>query len=315
MDKDSREILLWDHGEGVSNSVYSIFFKEFMDSIRGSNQRPERIYHYCSMEKALSVLRNRIFWLSPTEKMNDITETEYLKEYIPKYLTEEIKRQAKNFPANPLDFYKSLEEQRAFCCCFSQQRDLLSQWRAYADMGRGLSIGVHPQTMGLLDYFPFKTTKPLEEGHVSLVPMIYNNRNQCKLLIRQITNQHEKFQELGNVGHPLLAGFLADFPYIFKHPAYEEEQEWRMITRCNQEKNSLLGCYSNIQYSVTSKGLTPYMEWSFDSKQNNTISDCPIVEITIGPASETNVQDMRLFLKDNGYENVEVKKSKIPYRN
>ena len=156
------------------------------------------IYHYCSVDTFLSIIKNQELWVSDIFKMNDSSEEkcledllrfylkrihgellkdkkfkEYLdkkgkndkkstkkerenteklkkelfKEYYNKIFSVPIKKNIDNYikinkflTINDLLKEKSKKIKR-YICCFSGDGDLLSQWRAYADDGKGISIG------------------------------------------------------------------------------------------------------------------------------------------------------------------------------
>lgn len=113
------------------------------------------VYHYCSLESLNSILKNRSLRLTNILKSNDSMEISW----ICRYYDAEFKRAYENasdlfrskisserlmgyvklftdefFNENHADF-------RYYVTCFSYQNDLLSQWRGYADDGRGAAIG------------------------------------------------------------------------------------------------------------------------------------------------------------------------------
>ena len=156
------------------------------------------IYHSCSVDTFLSIIKNQELWVSDIFKMNDSSEEkcledllrfylkrihgellkdkkfkEYLdkkgkndkkstkkerenteklkkelfKEYYNKIFSVPIKKNIDNYikinkflTINDLLKEKSKKIKR-YICCFSGDGDLLSQWRAYADDGKGISIG------------------------------------------------------------------------------------------------------------------------------------------------------------------------------
>lgn len=156
------------------------------------------IYHYCSVDIFLSIIKNQELWVSDIFKMNDSSEEKCLEDLLRFYLKrihgellkdkkfkeyldkkgkndeegtkkekedkEKIKKELfkeyynKKFSVptkrNIDDFIKInkfltindlLKEKskkiKRYICCFSGDGDLLSQWRAYADDGKGISIG------------------------------------------------------------------------------------------------------------------------------------------------------------------------------
>lgn len=92
----------------------------------------ELLYHYTDSTTALKILAEQELWMTHTDYLNDLNEGKELKERIEVHL--EHKQAVK-----VLDFLDSIME--AYACSFSEDGDLLSQWRGYCPTGNGFSIG------------------------------------------------------------------------------------------------------------------------------------------------------------------------------
>jgi hypothetical protein len=98
----------------------------------------ELIYHYCQPEAFLQILKSRSIWLSASYTLNDVTERSW--GYLAfvkatKTLEQELATEFIGKIAEPViagDSYSML-----MIACFSLDVDVLSQWRAYTDNGRG----------------------------------------------------------------------------------------------------------------------------------------------------------------------------------
>ena len=93
---------------------------------------------------------------------------------------------------------------------------------------------------------------------------------------------------------------------IIKHPAFEEENEYRQIYQPATSTLSLV-----TKYRMGRFGLTPYVEIEFPHKEK-----LPIQSIMIGPCRDpdSEVRSLRLMLAEHGYSDVEVFTSGIPLR-
>ena len=99
----------------------------------------ETVYHYCSMSTFFSVMRNRSIWLTSLRDSNDTLEGAWARrlfEYHRKSPVSDYFKKA----AYVLDAATSGGKD-IVGICFSAENDLLSQWRGYADNGKGFSIG------------------------------------------------------------------------------------------------------------------------------------------------------------------------------
>ncbi len=119
---------------------------------------PKILYHYCSNRKCFSILSSKTFRMSDIQKSNDSQE---LRLFFPSL----IRRIEQHYIDAPFPFqYKNMSNVSAmlvmtresldfwnrqftnggftnYVACFSENPDVLSQWRGYADDGRGCCIG------------------------------------------------------------------------------------------------------------------------------------------------------------------------------
>lgn len=146
---------------------------------------PPILYHYASMEKAISILKNKNFRLSDITKSNDINE---MSIFIPRLFDEMInsydvhngfyryeftyrgKKGREAFHILVKELKERIEKEfkdgiiATFVICFSEDGDLLSQWRGYADDGRGMCLGFGvDEILKFADISAFTTTLELEK--------------------------------------------------------------------------------------------------------------------------------------------------------
>ena len=125
--------------------------------------------------------------------------------------------------------------------CFCESGNLLSQWRAYADRGGGYSIGFKFSSNTLvkieLDNF--------NEGHSPhLRKVIYDPGDQQRLVrnyiesvkdcARRVFSEEAERREPNRSIRPQMmalqsSNILLDMLLSFKHPAFQEEHEWRLV--------------------------------------------------------------------------------------
>jgi len=96
---------------------------------------------------------------------------------------------------------------------------------------------------------------------------------------------------------------------FFKHPGFEEEQEWRFMHYCNP----LIKQNREIHFNNRKMFLLPYKIFKLDELFPNSIGS-PIIEIKVGPQSNSLSRDsIREFLKIKKID-IPVSSSQIPYR-
>jgi len=112
---------------------------------------------------------------------------------------------------------------------FSESEDQLSQWRGYAQNGKGLAIGFDKRILEELNL--------INEYNIAFGKVIYND---TEAYVQDIVQDNiEKFQckSLVHVALELCQDYRLKFPFM-KKPGFEEKKEWRGIV-CSRIGNSL----------------------------------------------------------------------------
>ena len=122
---------------------------------------PDTLYYYCSNRVFLSIIENKKIWLSSLMQSNDSLEGKIILNTIKilfndKILAENLQPAEKERMVDAFNifckfFSGNIEKVMCLGICFSEKRDLLSQWRGYADDGSGVCIGF-PMSL-FEDYF------------------------------------------------------------------------------------------------------------------------------------------------------------------
>ncbi|GGD89958.1 DUF2971 domain-containing protein [Paenibacillus nasutitermitis] len=257
------------------------------------------VYHYCSVDTFFSIIHNSTLRLSDINKVNDYSERKWILE---KIFTELKKTSVQNENSNI--FFEKLwdalvsYESDTFIACFSEEADLLSQWRGYAQDGTGLSIGYSKKVLSTLEVEHFTAFKKVAYGKLEqstyIKPIVSNLDNTPMFYGISNLYQNERF----------------NIPF-YKNPAFREEKEWRLVY-C-QSPNGFLNYntigeprikanFSKIKIRSDGRRLIPFMELDFSKIKKDLIKS-----IIIGPKSLIKPDDIRLFLYSEGYDSKNVK--------
>lgn len=114
------------------------------------------IYHYCSLETFVQIIRNKALRLSELDKTNDYMEKKWGINFLYRVLRDELQGRGITMDLKENYWYsenahnhleqlendiKSFLNHQTLIACFSTEKDMLSQWRAYGDDGNGVAIG------------------------------------------------------------------------------------------------------------------------------------------------------------------------------
>ena len=280
-----------------------------MDSFIKENFFPEviNIYHYCSKDIFMKIVKNRELWLTNISKMNDFAEEKWAGRLIRDAYNELLK--ITQTPHMKAELFTRLYDDilslyPKFACCLSESPDILSQWRTYADDGKGFSIGFATQHLDIKKEAP-RLSHPSEPVSCYLIKVLYSCAKQCEFIKYCIKKADATLEPVGYGG----VEALADFAVAIKNPAFSEEKEWRIVLPNNvlERDKGLQGHPSSeLFFDDTSKVLAPHFIHKFNPKA--------LVEVKLGSKNIAYTQDVELFLQKYGFQHVKVSTSDATYR-
>lgn len=214
------------------------------------------------------------------------------------------------------------EAEDRYIICMSKNSDTLSQWRGYADDGRGVSIGFDMSELG----FSYINDKPVNQisNHfdklINLSEINYCDEERAKIICKAYveTLESQLLIQKNKEGNEILTAInlISSALFSTKHYSFQEENEIRLM--CNPNyifENEVFKPVNNsrhlndMKFKTRDSFLTPYFELDFSSIKNRFIK-----EITLGPKNKFHERDLKLFLDANGLGNIEIKRSVSTYR-
>lgn len=286
---------------------------------------PEILYHYCSTSTFYSIISTNNIWLSALASSNDALEGRWIRK-ITKDLCEREKYES-YISDEILDSFEIIHHiSNTLGCCFSEEGDLLSQWRGYADDGCGICIGF--STKYFLDLSDKLLTN--NKSSFSLNRVIYNPTTQEDLIRPTIEEMKstlkdgsarlspglrfilESDEERNNREHKynsaraklalIIVSQMVN-SFSFKNPAFIEEKEWRILSFTTKSDSE------NIMFHPRRSNLVPYRAVPL-----NFLSIPSIVSISTGPKNNTEESHIKILLNSFGFNDVNISKSNASYR-
>lgn len=323
---------------------------------------PKVLYHYTSMEKGTSILKHKNIRLSDITKSNDVKE---MSIFFPDLFDEMLKnydehngfsykfeykgkgnRQAFGLFVNELK--KKIEKEfedgsiATFALCLSEEGDLLSQWRGYADDGKGICLGLNVEE--ILKFVGISSVSGF-----SLEKVEYLSKEQIDEWVKNVANQMLGIVEIilgaieeGNIQYYSAKEFDEDiFNTIyynilseveesikFKTEGFKEEKEWRFFIKNSLNKDDIKGkkitsigtlgegarrktskyVADNVEFNIKENDMVPFVSLKFEKFHNNLIN-----QVICGPNNKIREKDLELFLRKYGYRNCKGRKTNITY--
>lgn len=291
----------------------------------------DTIYHYTSSEGIRGIIENSELWLSNASFVNDTTECSALQQETKLFDGGDLKNEyvRKRWK----EFIKSHDKSNdTYIASFSRGEESLDQWRAYGTF----RIGFDAERM---------TNRPY-----SLFQCIYN-KEEIKRWILGKSELEEWEDDCLNDQFKRGAAFSLIYAASrkFKNKYFENERETRLIVVSHpswepyENSPSMYEDEPPIHYRnhagynlpvpyvkfflIKEEGRgdhqeTPSKESYFDMKERKLKKEeekrklLPITEIMIGPMQHPKAAKLacEILLKDQGYRDVKVIISSIPYR-
>lgn len=285
------------------------------------------LYHYCSNSTFISIIQTRAVWLSDFTLSNDRLEGRWLRSLLDERCQQEgfhplqMERLLSHF-----DFGATRLGAAGFC--MSEDGDLLSQWRAYAGDGGGVSIGFSKQHFEALAQARYAA----QSGEaLSLDKIAYSREDQAGLvqsILDEVVDavkagaldtgsllnplEGDRKVEVDKHFRSLTASFLALHlvQYRVKNPAFIEEREWRLISLIVSYATEAFshGELSKMDFRAGHDRIVPYRILLLGET-----ASC-ITEIVLGPKNITPTRYITAALERYGWKDVPVRISAASYR-
>jgi hypothetical protein len=270
---------------------------------------PRVLYHYTSRPGLIGILKSGSLWASDIAYMNDASEKQHglsmlqnilANEFTaaPKVHTELFRRSA--LAEGPLD--ASATE---YIVCFCADGDLLSQWRSYGSDG-GCALGFHTPQLA-----SYKLRRILYDKvkQADLVRSILVETTKLLDTVMAERNLTDATQLLPTISS-FLRSILETALLAFKHDAFREEQEWRLIVPMKRDLH--IGA---IEFRQSHDRIVPYLPL-VPNTDKTAGPPLPLISLTCGPSTNRDLmrKSAHLMIERYGYEHVEVQVSDAPLR-
>lgn len=255
------------------------------------------LYHYCSADVFNKISETKVVWLSDITKMNDAGEYksgfQIIRDILKLYPESDQTVSAEMSPENINRTFNVL------IACFSQNGDVLSQWRAYSDDGRGFSVGFDLELIRQHHMFNrfLEKMAPIS-GKVQFIGVTYD-RAEFEKEVHQLISSFER--SASPIRFKLLSRALMHMAIRYKDNFFAEEQEVRGFIAPEER---IQGDNYIIEQRETLYGDAYYHQL------NTSFNDIhAIKEVVIGPKNSTTIEAVKEHLDRCGLEHAHVRTS------
>lgn len=297
------------------------------------------LYHYTDSNAVLNILKEGRIRASEARFLNDAEEVIFGLEYVLKQLRIREMELMPQWPGDDssnqvyqkgvanyvIERIASLSGDdltlpRVFVTCFCGHGDLLSQWRSYGQ--GGYALGFDPAmlakavTVGLKDSTSaseYENMRPTLE----LRKVKYRREFATDSLDAELVDRIVPRDIGGPRGGGKLRGVWVALAELaaFKHEAFKEESEWRLIYVIKPDEGKLGASVPRdelrppVKFRTGPLTIVPYLELALSMPD-------ALKEIVVGPGGDRNLQvsALRHVLEEAHLNDVLIRKSEAPYR-
>ncbi len=273
----------------------------------------DTLYHYTSLSGLMGIVDTQILRASDIRYMNDSTELKHtlnlLRDDIvgrlsagsdhPVLLNQLLRWLSTRVVSGPMLFGGS----------FRANGNLLSQWRGYSVHGKGVSLGFDPAHIG----------QCARNQDFQVGKCIYEVKHQQRLAgsiidaLEALSESTETEYRDGKADYhrvfEQLEGELLKIAAILKHPSFEEEQEWRIVSPV------IFDCRDYpVFFREGHSMLVPYYSFLL---RLGADAGMPLRHVYVGPTGnrDLSMNSVKLYLQKQGVEPSEgIDYCQIPYR-
>jgi len=277
--------------------------------------------HYTNLVGLQGILESQGFWLSDHRFLNDAEEYNNGKKLVIGLLKNLIlKKRYMRFKSilerTLLLLENDKDESPYFICSFSTRIDSLDQWKGYANNSDGVAI-------------VFDNTMESMFNHFNMLPIlktskvIYRDCKKYQILLKTIRRYFKEFLrdeiefpqyiDLDDWVQHLYKDLSLEF-INFKNLEFESESEVRLIISDLKYGVEQKPCFK-LQHRVANDRIIPYINTADEYRKHLKGKKLPIKKVIVAPThKDITYESVKSFLKNIGYGDVIVEKSKVPYR-
>jgi hypothetical protein len=312
----------------VSEKMYSLDMPDELEEKLGwlgivAGNPPPTLYHYTSMGGLLGIVGTGRIHASDIQYLNDQSESDQIWNALQNRIKRKIAGATKSNSANLREILDAIERRRAsdlmvdaYVASFSEVGDSLSQWRAYSTDGIGFSVGFDSACLRMA-YVPDTVNGKPTSIMAQIAKVRYlsvDDDQSIDSIIEAVSEFAQAALSVTEKLHQAPEAVLFSDSFgasvklvapIFKHDAFSEEREWRLII------SKTLGRVASRRFRAGKSMLIPYVE--AEPKLEGSYF---IREVIVGPTPHPALSKeavASLFDSIGGPE-VLIRNSNVPYR-
>ena len=239
---------------------------------QGKPTPPDKIFHLTDSDGLLGILKSKTLWSSLATSLNDCMEIRHALHEAEDILRVRLRENASEYYSSLLAYTldpssappEVQAEVSAFVISFCDRCSKSGQWLHYGKRGRGIAIGFSPEIAGTMKRTLVKIDYDLNSQRTRLASLIDTGRAIVDGFPANMTEKIRTSQT--RLAAHIVSLYLPMLAAMMKHPAFREEDEWRLVGFHIVLNGKILADKSGrdeIKYRRSNESLVPYEEVSF----------------------------------------------------
>lgn len=294
-----------------------------LDKIASRAELPSRLFHFTDVEGMIGIIKSRSLRGTLATSLNDTSELRTGIQQAELVLKKRLERKPNEFDArihaflNQDNFNAAGRFDVQTCVVsFCPTTDLSLHWMHYGRNGTGCALGFSPSKLAVGHLRLFKLRYQFRTQQEVIDELLQTAHTIVKRSIAPLKSESDILRYLHLAAHMTVA-FIRAASSVFKHEAFQYEDEWRM----------------SFQLVLNAKSPRPPRGYKFQSGYRSTngrvcpFGDIiypqdkfPLESITLGRASAMSEDDegLRVLLQDSlgpdAASRIVVTRSEVPIR-
>jgi len=288
-------------------------FSPTLDRILAA-EPPDLLFHYTSPTGLIGIVKEKQVWATNITYLNDAKEIGHAVDYAMHFLKN---LQAPHWTLEVRELLQQMHDnagaaaRRIYLFSLTEERDLLSQWRAYCPPKGGYAIGLPSLQLKVM----------AKKQGFFLCRCVYDHAEQFAIIHEIVTEYIARYHKRRESGEEIKSArettgwefgqHLALYGPVLKHPSFCEEREWRLISGMIPETHPQFDCRAGAA------GLIPFFKFNLaDEEHSNVVNVNGVQAIVItGPCNDYGAANMSVqFLCKRYLDGVAFGQSCAPYR-
>jgi hypothetical protein len=278
---------------------------------------PSRLYHYTSLNGLLGILKNKHIWATEVRYLNDSAEIKTAFRLMERSLVARLRTEVDPSSREILEQLKEWIDTRAsagpmvFVASFTQNGNLLSQWRGYAPTTQGASFGLassHLSAVSVASGFALGRCRYDEDDQLDALDGLIES--VISLAARTGPSELDDERPSFNPTFDLCEESILRVAALIKDSRFKEEAEWRIVSKIVSDDLT-----TEVSYRVGSSMLIPYMTMELANAEGIV----PIDDVIVGPtphpqAATASIQRLLAQHLQRKHSKWKTRYCDIPYR-